>query len=173
MLRMYMSEKMQPGLDCCYAAEKFFRTVMDIVVKVEDAERRCVGDENIRVFRNICIMLGLAVRDAVAHEHWDTIEFHTVNFHSGIAQVMDITVKPVNGGTVKTVIVVAANEYLLRTRKVAEPVHEIQRFRATVCDSHACLKYAIFSSRMFSLPTKIKDYWLNLRYKQKRFHCCI
>ena len=41
---------------------------------------------------------------------------------------MDITVKPVNGGTVKTVIVVAANEYLLRTRKVAEPVHEIQRF---------------------------------------------
>ena len=118
MLRMYMSEKMQPGLDCCYAAEKFFRTVMDIVVKVEDAERRCVGDENIRVFRNICIMLGLAVRDAV----------HTVNFHSGIAKVMDITVKPVNGGTVKTVIVVAANEYLLRTRKVAEPVHEIQRF---------------------------------------------
>ena len=73
-------------------------------------------------------MLGLAVRDAVAHEHWDTIEFHTVNFHSGIAQVMDITVKPVNGGTAKTVIVVAANEYLLRTRKVAEPVHEIQRF---------------------------------------------
>ena len=67
MLRMYMSEKMQPGLDCCYAAEKFFRTVMDIVVKVEDAERRCVGDENIRVFRNICIMLGLAVRDAGHH----------------------------------------------------------------------------------------------------------
>ena len=68
MLRMYMSEKMQLGLDCCYAAEKFFRTVMDI------------------------------------------------------------TVKPVNGGTVKRVIVVAANEYLLRTRKVAEPVHETQRF---------------------------------------------
>ena len=62
---------MQPGLDCCYAAEKFFRTVMDIVVKVEDAERRCVGDENIRVFRNICIMLGLAVRDAVARMHND------------------------------------------------------------------------------------------------------
>ena len=68
MLRMYMSEKMQPGLDCCYAAEKFFRTVMDI------------------------------------------------------------TVKPVNGGIAKTVIVVAANENLVRTRKVAEPVHEIQRF---------------------------------------------
>ena len=71
MLRMYMSEKMQPWLDCCYAAEKFFRTVMDIVVKVEDAERRFVGDENIRVFRNICIMLGLAVRDAVARMHND------------------------------------------------------------------------------------------------------
>ena len=65
MLRMYMSEKMQLGLDCCYAAEKFFRTVMDIVVKVEDAERWRMGNENVRVFRNICIMLGLAVRDAV------------------------------------------------------------------------------------------------------------
>ena len=128
MLRVYMSEKMQPGLDCCYAAEKFFRTVMDIVVKVEDAERRCVGDENIRVFRNICIMLGLAVRDAVAHEHWDTIEFHTADFHTGIAQVMHVIVESVNLGTIKAFVVVAANEYLLRTRKVAEPVHEIQRF---------------------------------------------
>ena len=128
MLGVYMPEKMQVRLNCRYACKEFFRAVMDIVVKVEDAKRRCVGDENIRIFRDICIMLGLAVRDAVAHEHWDTIEFHTVNFHSGIAQVMDITVKPVNGGTVKTVFVVAANEYLLRTRKVAEPVHEIQRF---------------------------------------------
>ena len=128
MLSVDMSEKMQSGLDDCYTTKKFFRAVIDIVVKIEDAERRRMGNENVRIFRNICIMLGLAVRDAVAHEHWDTIEFHTVNFHSGIAQVMDITVKPVNGGTVKTVIVVAANEYLLRTRKVAEPVHEIQRF---------------------------------------------
>ena len=125
MLGVDMPEKMQSGLDSCYAGEKLFRTIVDIVVKVEDAERRCVGDENIRVFRNICIMLGLAVRDAVAHEHWDTIEFHTVNFHSGIAQVMYIVVESVDGGTVKTVIVVAANEYLLQIRQVAEPVHKI------------------------------------------------
>ena len=128
MLGVDMPEKMQPGTDNRNTAKKFFRAVMDIVVKIKDAQWRRVGNENVRTFRNICIMLGLTVSNAVAHEHWDTIEFHTVNFHSGIAQVMDITVKPVNGGTVKTVIVVAANEYLLRTRKVAEPVHEIQRF---------------------------------------------
>ena len=121
-----MPEKMQVRLNCRYACKEFFRAVMDIVVKVENAKRRCVGDENIRTFRNICIMFGLTVSNAVAHEHWDTIEFHTVNFHSGIAQVMYIVVESVDGGTVKTVIVVAANEYLLRIRKVAEPVHEIQ-----------------------------------------------
>ena len=86
------------------------------------------GLSECRYRRDVHIVETLTVGDAIAHEHWDTIEFHTVNFHSGIAQVMDITVKPVNGGTAKTVIVVAANEYLLRTRKVAEPVHEIQRF---------------------------------------------
>ena len=128
MLRVYMSEKMQSGTYCRNAAKKLLRAVIDIVVKVEDAQWWRVCNENVRIVGDICIMFGLTVSNAVAHEHWDTIEFHTVNFHSGIAQVMDITVKPVNGGTVKTVIVVAANEYLLRTRKVAEPVHEIQRF---------------------------------------------
>lgn len=125
MLSVDMSEKMQSGLDDCYTTKEFFRAVIDIVVKIEDAKRRCVGDENIRTFRNICIMFGLTVSNAVAHEHWDTIEFHTVNFHSGIAQVMYIVVESVDGGTVKTVIVVAANEYLLQIRQVAEPVHKI------------------------------------------------
>ena len=90
MLRMYMSEKMQPGLDCCYAAEKFFRTVMDIVVKVKDAERRRVGNENVRIIRDICIMSGLAVSNAVTHEHRNTIEFQAFDFYTGIAQVMHI-----------------------------------------------------------------------------------
>lgn len=125
MLSVDMSEKMQSGLDDCYTTKEFFRAVIDIVVKIEDAKRRCVGDENIRTFRNICIMFGLTVSNAVVHEHWDTIEFHTVNFHSGIAQVMYIVVEFADGGTVKTVIVVAANEYLLQIRQVAEPVHKI------------------------------------------------
>ena len=64
MLRVYMSEKMQSGLNSCYAGEKLSRTIVDIVVKVEDAKRRCVGDENIRTFRNICIMFGLTVSNA-------------------------------------------------------------------------------------------------------------
>lgn len=125
---MDMSEKIQPRSDNRNTAKKFFRAVIDIVVKVKDAERRRVGNENVRIIRDICIMSGLAVSNAVTHEHRNTIEFQAFDFYTGIAQVMHIAIKPVNGGTVKTVIVVAANEYLLRTRKVAEPVHEIQRF---------------------------------------------
>ena len=61
MLGVYMPEKMQPRLDNRNTAKEFFRTVIDVIVQVEDSERRCVGDENIRAFRNICIMFGLAV----------------------------------------------------------------------------------------------------------------
>ena len=125
---VYMPEKMQSGLDNRNTAKEFFRTVIDVAVKVEDAERGCMGNENVSIIGNICIMSGLAATNAVAHEHRNAIEFHTFDFHTGIAQVMYIAIKPVNGGTVKTVIVVAANEYLLRIRKVAEPVHEIQCF---------------------------------------------
>ena len=38
---------------------------------------------------------------------------------------MDIAVKSVNSSTVKAIIVVAANKYLVLIRKVAEPVHKI------------------------------------------------
>ena len=96
MLGVYMPEKMQLRLNCRYACKEFFRTVMNIVVKVEDAERRRMSNENVRIIGDICTMFGLAVTNAV------------------------------NGGTVKAIIVVTANEYLLRIRKVAEPVHEIQ-----------------------------------------------
>lgn len=74
-------------------------------------------NENIRIIGNVCIMLGLAVSNAVAHEHRNAIEFHFVNLNSRIAYVMDIAVKSVNSSTVKAIVVVAANEYRLRIRK--------------------------------------------------------
>lgn len=69
MLSVDMSEKMQSGLDDCYTTKEFFRAVIDIVVKVKDAERRRVGNENVRIIRDICIMSGLAVSNAVLHKH--------------------------------------------------------------------------------------------------------
>ena len=74
---------------------------------------------------DICIMFGLAVSNAVTHEHRNAIKFQAFDFYTGITQVMHIAIKPVNGGIIQAFIVVAANEYLLRIRKVAEPVHEI------------------------------------------------
>lgn len=125
MLGVYMPEKMQPRLDNRNTAKEFFRAVIDIVVKVEDAERRRMGNENVRIIRDICIMFDLAVSNAVTYEHRNAMEFQAFDFYTGIAQVMHIAIKPVNGGTIQVFIVVAANEYLLRIRKVAEPVHEI------------------------------------------------
>ena len=120
-----MPEKMQPRSDNRNTAKEFFRAVIDIVIKVEDAERWRMGNENVRIIEYICIMFGLAVSNAVTHEHRNAIEFQAFDFYTGIAQVMHIAIKPVNGGTIQAFIVVAANEYLLRIRKVAEPVHEI------------------------------------------------
>ena len=119
MLGMYMSEKMQPRLDNRNTAKEFFRAVIYIVVKVEDAERRRMGDESVRIIGDIYIMSGLAVTNAVAHEHRNAIEFQTFDFYTGITQVMYIAIKPVNSGIIKAFIVVAANEYLLRIGKVA------------------------------------------------------
>ena len=135
MLRVYMSEKMQPGTYCRNAAKKLLRAVIDIVVKVEDAQWWRVCNENVRIVGDICIMFGLTVSNAVAHEHWDSIEFHTADFHSGIAQVMHVIVESVNLGTIKAFVVVAADEYLLQIRKVAEPVQEIQCFLLASCHS--------------------------------------
>ena len=125
MLGVYMPEKMQPRSDNRNTTKEFFRAVIDIVIKVEDAERWRMGNENVRIIEYICIMFGLAVSNAVTHEHRNAIEFQAFDFYTGIAQVMHIAIKPVNGGTIQAFIVVAANEYLLRIRKVAEPVHEI------------------------------------------------
>lgn len=44
---------------------------------------------------------------------------------------MHIAVEPVNGDTIHAVIMIAANEYLLRMQKVAEPGQKIQCFRLT------------------------------------------
>ena len=128
MLGVDMSEKMQPGTYCRNAAKKLLRTIVDIVVKVEDAQWWRVCNENVRIVGDICIMFGLAAGYAVAHEHRNTIKFNPVNYYAGIAQVMDIAVKSVNICPIKAFVVVAANEYLLRMRKVAEPVQEIQCF---------------------------------------------
>ena len=45
---------MQPRLEHCYAAKQFFRAVIDIVVKVEDAESRRMGNENVRIINILC-----------------------------------------------------------------------------------------------------------------------
>lgn len=135
MLGVDMPEKMQSGLDSCYAGEKLFRTIVDIVVKIEDAQWRRVGNENVRIVGDICIMLGLAAGYAVAHEHRNAIKFNSVNYYAGIAQVMHVIVESVNLGTIKAFVVVAADEYLLQIRKVAEPVQEIQCFLLASCHS--------------------------------------
>ncbi len=138
--------------------------------------KKAYCNKNIRIFGDLDIIHGLAVCYAVTLEHRNTIEFQTLDFYSRITYVMHIAVEPVNGDTIHAVIMIAANEYLLRMQKVAEPDQKSNASgllpfmikspecttcqptasQAFACGSHACRKYAI----LFYV-TKIKRCWLN------------
>ena len=109
-----MSEKMQSWPDSFYATEEFFRSIIYVVVKVQNSWRRRVGNENICIIGNTGIVLWLTVSYAVTLEHRNTIEPQTFDFCSGIAQIMHIVVEALNGGAIKAVIMVAANENQFR-----------------------------------------------------------
>lgn len=93
--------------------------------------KKAYCNKNIRIFGDLDIIHGLAVCYAVTLEHRNTIEFQTLDFYSRITHVMHIAVEPVNGDTIHAVIMIAANEYLLRMQKVAEPDQKIKCFRLT------------------------------------------
>lgn len=117
MRRMYIPEKMQSGLDLCYSVEEFFQAIIDIAIKIQDTEWRRMGSENVRLIWDISIMFGLTISYVIANKHRDTKELHSINFYYGIVQKMHIIFKSVNSGTVKVIVIVVANENLLRIRK--------------------------------------------------------
>lgn len=84
--------------------------------------------QDIGVGGDSVIVAALAVGYAIAHEHRDTVELQTLNLNSGIAQVMHIVVKTLDVGSIKAVVVVTADEYLVAIWQVAELVEKINRF---------------------------------------------
>ena len=121
-----MAEEVQLELDLRHSLKQFLGTVMDIVVKVKNAIWRGMGYQDIDIRRDVGIIARLSVSDAIAHEHWDAIELHSIDGHAGVAEIMDVLIESVNLVSVKTFIMVAADKYLMHVRQVAKPVQEVQ-----------------------------------------------
>ena len=95
-----VTEEMETGMNLHYFGKKLFITVVSVVIEVEDTVGWAVGYQNIGVSGDFGDVTLLAVGDAVAHKHWDSVEFHSVDLYSGVAQVVYIGVKTVDIGAV-------------------------------------------------------------------------
>lgn len=132
MLGMDMSEEMGFEIMKEWKPFKdFLRAIVDTAIEIKDSVYRRMGDQNIGIFGDAGIVAALAIGYAIAHEHRDTIEFQSVNLDAGIAQVMHIVVKAIDVGSIKAVIMVAADENLVAIRQIAEPVEKVNRFLLT------------------------------------------
>lgn len=86
MLRMYMSEQMGFEIRKGWEPfEDFLRAIVDAVVEVKDAVSGRMGYQDVDVGWDSGIIAALAVGDAIAHEHRDSIEFQSINFDAGVA----------------------------------------------------------------------------------------
>ena len=84
-----------------------------------------MGNQHIHIIGNPGVVSSLTVGDAVAHEHRYSIELHSVNCDSGVAEIMDVIVKAIDIGAIKAVVMIAADEDLVLIWKVAKPVQEV------------------------------------------------
>lgn len=86
MLSVDMTEKMGFEIRNGWESMKdFFRAIVDTVIEIKDSIGRRMCDKNVGIFRNTCKVAALAVGNAIAHEHRDTIEFQSVNLDAGVA----------------------------------------------------------------------------------------
>lgn len=86
MLGMDMSEEMGFEIMKGWKPFKdFLRAIVDTIIEIKDSIGRRMCDQNVGIFWNTCIVVALAVSDAIAHEHRDAIEFQSVDLDAGVA----------------------------------------------------------------------------------------
>ena len=128
MLFMDMAKQMQARLYFFYSRQKFCRTIVYLIVKIKNTIGRTMGNQYICVGRYGYIVTSLTIRNTIFHEHGNTIEFNSVNYHTGVAQIMHILIQPVYFGFIQAGIVIATDKNLVGIREVAKPVHKINGF---------------------------------------------
>ena len=86
MLGMDMSEQMGFEVRNGWESMKdFFRAIVNAVIEIKDSIGWRMGDKNVCVCGDTGIVAALAIGDAIAHEHRDSVEFQTVNLDAGVA----------------------------------------------------------------------------------------
>ena len=115
MLGMDMSEQM--GFEIMERGKpfkNFLGAIVDAIIEIKDSIGGRMGDQDVGVGWDSDIVAALAVGYAIAHEHRDSVELQAFNLNPGIAQIMNVVAKSVDVGSIQTVVVVAADEYLWR-----------------------------------------------------------
>ena len=85
-LGMDMSEKMGfEIMDRWKPFKDFFRAIIDAVIEIKYSVCRRMCNKNGGILRNTCKVATLAVGDAIAHEHRDSIKFQSVDLDAGVA----------------------------------------------------------------------------------------
>lgn len=82
-------------------------------------------NQDVGIIRDSGIVAALSVGDAIAHKHRNTVELIAIYFDAGVAEIVYVGIESVDVGTVKAVVMISADEYLVAIWKVAKPVHEV------------------------------------------------
>lgn len=99
--------------------------IIDTIIKVEDSVGWIMCNQHISVFWDFGDVFRLAVGDAIAHKHCNSVEFYSINLDTRVAKIMYIRVEAVDVRSVEAIVMIAADENFIGIRQVAEPVEEV------------------------------------------------
>ena len=108
---------------------------MDIPGIITYAQRRLMGNQNIRTGRNLADLLLVCTCQFIAYEHGQSIKMQAFYLNARITQIMDMLREAFQLGLVKTIIMVSSNEYFIRIGKFGQPFNKINNFLFRACQS--------------------------------------
>ena len=101
---------------------------MDIPGIITYAQRRLMGNQNIRTGRNLTELLLVCTRQLIAYEHGCSIKMQASYLDARVTQIMDMLWEPFQLGLIKTIIMVSGNEYFMRIGKFGQPFNKVNDF---------------------------------------------
>lgn len=124
-LGMNMAEEMSSQIQRRQFLQYFFGAIEDVMVEVKDSVSRTVSDEYIGIGGDFGIVAALPVGYTIAHEHRDAVEIQSVNLDACVTEIMHIVVEPADSGSIKALVMVAADENFMPIWQVAEPFEKV------------------------------------------------
>ena len=102
--------------------------IVNVVIKVQNAQRRTMGNQHICISRNIRNMFTLPVCNAISHAHGYAVNLPTVEGNAVRTKIVAIGIKPFDVCILEAVIMIAGDDNFMCIRQVTEPVKKIYSF---------------------------------------------